>query len=207
MPELTGYWEVNLSDMVEELGEDEVKNLISSFSSCLNRDVEQFLHEKAIEFAKQGLAATHLVYTSHKGETVLVGYYALATKVFVIKKPYSLPDKLRKRLARFAKFDPVLRQATISAPLIAQLSKNFTNGYDRLITGDELLKLACDRVQAIQRNIGGRMVYLECGKTTKLVEFYKRNGFKEFDERNLDKADAEANGNSQLVQMLKYFGK
>ena len=49
----------------------------------------------------------------------------------------------------------------MSTPLIAQLGKNYQHGYNTLITGDELLKLACDKVKEIQLSLGGRFVYLD----------------------------------------------
>lgn len=46
----------------------------------------------------------------------------------------------------------------MAAPLIGQLGKNYTDGLNELITGDELLKMACDKVVDIQCNIGGSFV-------------------------------------------------
>lgn len=146
-----------------------------------------------------------MVYASYQGLVVLVGYYALATKIFVIRNTAKLTYTLKQRLKRFAKYDFELDQYSISAPLIGQLSKNYTNAYNQLITGDELLKLACDRVQKIQRDMGGKLVYLECANNQKLVSFYESNGFRAFDIRELDREDAMRNGNPRLVQMLKYF--
>lgn len=50
---MTGYVQVNLNNMLKELGENRVNNILSNFSCPLNRDVEYFLHHKAIEFAKK----------------------------------------------------------------------------------------------------------------------------------------------------------
>lgn len=70
---MTGYRVVNLAVMIEEIGEDAVKGILSNFSCPMNPDVEFFLRAKAISFAKQGWAQTHLVFASYKGKTVLVG--------------------------------------------------------------------------------------------------------------------------------------
>lgn len=61
---MTGYGLVNLKDMIQELGEGRTKEILSEFSCPLNKDVEFFLHCKAIEFARQGIAQTQLVVTS-----------------------------------------------------------------------------------------------------------------------------------------------
>lgn len=60
---MIGYSLMALNDMISELGEGNVKNILSSFSSPLNPDVEYFIKHKAIEFAKQAIAPTTLVYT------------------------------------------------------------------------------------------------------------------------------------------------
>ena len=51
--------------MIQELGEGRTKEILSEFSCPLNKDVEFFLHCKAIEFARQGIAQTQLVATIH----------------------------------------------------------------------------------------------------------------------------------------------
>ena len=69
---MDGFISIALSDMLKAEGEDRVKSILSNFSCPLNRDVEQFIKNKAIEFDKQGIAATHLIFTSFKGEPVLI---------------------------------------------------------------------------------------------------------------------------------------
>lgn len=39
---MTGYGLVNLKEMIEEVGEDRVKEILSAFSCPLNKDVEFF---------------------------------------------------------------------------------------------------------------------------------------------------------------------
>lgn len=58
---MTGYKVVNLKLMVEELGEERTKELLSSFSCPLNEDVENFFTQKAVEFSKRSLSQTHIV--------------------------------------------------------------------------------------------------------------------------------------------------
>lgn len=205
---MTGYRVVNLSALVEELGEDEAKNILSDFSCPLNKDVERFLSKKAIEFSLQGWAQTHLVFASYKGEWVLVGYFSLANKYIRISASRlgKAGNALRKRISRFATYDSALKAYILSAPLIAQLGKNFTNGYDKLITGDELLEEACDKISRIQLDLGGKFAYLECEDKPRLIEFYSRNGFCNFDTRKLDPDETDLDG-EYLVQMLKYIRK
>ncbi len=203
---MTGYALVNLVNFLNELGEEKTKELLSEFSCPLNPDVEYFLKHKAIEFSKQRFAQTHLVYASYKGKYVLVGYFALANKYLTLTGD-SLTSKLRGRLRYFATFDSRIRCYCLSAPLIAQLGKNFSNGYNDLITGDELLKLACDKVSKLQMEVGGCFAYIECEDKYKLTDFYSRNGFCQFDKRKLDKDETDKLSGDYLVQMLKYIHK
>jgi hypothetical protein len=186
--------------MLEQLGEERVKNILSSFSSPLNEDVEYFLHHKAIEFDIQSISKTHLVFASFKKKPVLVGYFTLANKYFSVARK-NTTSQLRRRLNRFGKYNTELKAYTLSAPLIAQLGKNYTNGYNELITGGELLGMAVEIIKDIQLSIGGKIVYIECEDKMKLIDFYEQNGFKQFSERELDKSD-KVDGD-YLIQMLK----
>lgn len=206
MATITGFWQARLSDMIEAIGEDATKKILSTFSCPLNPDIEHFIKEKAILFAQQGYAATHLVFTSYQGSTVLVGYYALANKTVTIKGR-ELSSRWRRRLSNFAHYYEDLKQYEIALPLIGQLGKNFANGYDELISGDELLQMACDKIRDFQLNMGGKMAYLECEDTPALIEFYTRNGFRRFANRNLDGDELHSEGSKYLVQMLIYFSQ
>lgn len=200
---MKGYNIVNLQDMIDELGEDRVKAILLTFSSIHNRDVEYFLHKKAIEFSRQSISRTHLVFASFKSKPVLVGYFSLSAKYIMISKN-ALSTSLRKRITKFGHFERDLKKYVINAPLIGQLGKNYT--YKDLITGDELLKMACDKVKEIQLAVGGKVVYLECEDHPKLVEFYLSNGFVNFGKRKLDSDELDLyDEENYLLQMLKYL--
>lgn len=203
---MTGYRVVNLGALIEELGEDAAKRILSNFSCPINPDVEYFLSNKAIDFAKQGWAQTHLIYASYKKEIVLLGYFSLANKTICVPGK-NLSNSLKKRIAKFATYDSNLKSYILSAPLIAQLGKNFTNGYNNLITGDEILNEACNKISRIQFELGGRFAYLECEDKPQLTGFYSRNGFCNFDIRKLDKDETDKLDGEYLVQMLKYIHK
>lgn len=190
--------------MLTALGEEKVREIFSSFSSPLNRDVEYFLKQKAIPFDNQAVSRTHLVFTSYKGETVLIGYFTLSLKSFVISAS-KITKTMKKRISKFGRYDEITRSFQIPAPLIAQLSKNFTDGYNKLITGDELLKMACDTVAQAQLYIGGKIAYLECEDRAKLKNFYESNGFVVFNDRPLDGKSKDDLGVDYLLQLLKYL--
>lgn len=197
------YIQINLSDLIEFRGEDYVKNLLSSFSCKLNKDVENFLKTNAIVFSKRGFAKTHLVFwQSDTGDEVeLVGYYAIAQKSFTVSKS-SVSKSTYKHLSQYGMYDSTLQKNIISALLIGQIGKNYTDGNDTLITGDELLQLALDKVSSIQNESGGRYTYLECEDIPELKTFYERNGFTEFGKRQLESDETNLKGH-YLIQYLK----
>ena len=201
---MTGYVQVNIKDMLSELGEDRVKAILSDFYCPLNKDVEEFLKTKAIEFSKQDLSRTYLITALHEDDYVLVGYYTICNKFFLIDNK-DLSSRLRKRMSRFSQYIKEIDRYQITAPLIAQLGKNYQNEYNKLITGDELLEMACRKIREVQHHIGGKIAYLECEDKEKLIKFYESNGFVRFAKRELDADEQDTMSGKYLVQMLKYF--
>lgn len=195
------YNVISLEDMKEALDEKQLKALLNSFECPLNEDVEYFIKEKAIQFLKMGIAKTFLVTTSHKGKNVIVGYFALTDKITRVKKKM-LTYSLRKRISRFAKNAEYSQYYLINLPLIGQIGKNFKYKEENLITGDVLLKLACDKVREAQRILGGQFVFLECEDKPILKDFYESNGFVCFGKRNLEKDEQSKNTGKYLLQML-----
>jgi len=197
---MPGYKVVNIRDMISGIGEDGTANILSSFSCPLNPDIEEFLKFRAIEFFKQGTAGTYVVFYVDGDENRIVGYFALANKILIVDKE-SLNSKWRQRFERFGTFHAKLNQYIVAVPLIGQLGKNYSNGCDNLITGDELLRLALDKVEDAQRIINGKMVYVECEDTSRLLDFYSRNGFSRMEGQ---RAFSDTKREEHLVQMVRY---
>lgn len=202
---MAGYSILSLSDIIDEKGEDFCREILSFFSCPPNPDVEKFLTKRAaIDFAKQSIAQTFLVYASYKGKNELCGYFTIANKYIVVGN-HSVSKTTARRLRKFAMPNISDDNLVIMAPLIAQLGKNYMNDYRKLITGDELLKMAIDKVSAAQRIIGGKVVYVECEDIDILKKFYEDNGFVIFGKRRLDKEERGEMNGSHLIQLLKYL--
>jgi hypothetical protein len=204
MPE---YSRIVLTEMLKHIGEDEVVSILSDYSCPVNSDVEDFIRHKAVSFARQGIASTHLIFAQYMGEEKLVGYFALANKQITISQRAMdrFGSTLQKRLKKFAAYDEYSMRYVVSAPLIGQLGKNFKYRSQKLITGDELLKIALDTIGKVQIEVGGKFVYLECEDIPALTEFYSSNGFVEFNRRTLDRDEAERASGKYYLQWLKYL--
>lgn len=198
---MLGYKIINLKDIYNTIGETDTKELLKDFECNLNKDVEDFLKHKAIEFSKQDIAQTFIVTCSYKKEEVIVGYFSIANKGTNIRKTI-LSSSKRKRLLKYAHYEHDTKSFVIALPLIGQLGKNFHNNYNKLITGDTLLKMACDKVKEGLNLFGGRFTFLECEDIPELREFYESNGFVCFAKRNLEKDERDKNSGDYLLQML-----
>lgn len=196
--------EVNLRDFLEIRGEEKTHNLLDNFDSKYNEDVNYFLKTKAEEFGKRGLASTYLVFTKYKGKLEFLAYYSLAMKAVVIKSDANISKTLRKKINTYSNFEPKLKSYVMSCHLIGQLGKNYNANDESLISGSELLELACRKVRAAQEISGGKFVYLECENVKSLINFYEKNGFTKFGMRKLDKEETDLNG-SYLVQLIRYL--
>lgn len=193
------YKVVNLNYIISELGEEKSKQILSNFCCPKNKDVEDFIKLKSIEFSKQGLAGIHLVFSIIDDNLSLLGYFALSNKIISISSK-SLSNTLKKRISKFATYDKETNTYILSSILIGQLGKNYNNGLNEYIKGDELLKIACDKVRETQMDVGGKIVYLECEENEYLMNFYKNNGFISFGKRKLDKDEIETLKGSYLIQ-------
>ena len=198
------YTVVNLINLINEIGETETKSVLSNFNCSLAPDVEEFIREKAVDFSQRGWAQTHLVFTMRKKDLVLVGYFTLALKIITVPAG-NISKSVQKRISSFSTYDMAIDAYCLSAPLIAQLGKNFQNNYNTLITGSDLLTIACDKVSSIMQDLGGRFTYIECEDKPALIDFYKRNGFFEFDRRTLNPKEKGLFSSQYLVQMLRHI--
>lgn len=198
----SGFEQMRLNDLLIAIGEKKTKEFLSTFICPLNKDVEEFLKFKAIEFAKQGIGITYIVVASYKERPILVGYYTIANKHITLD-PNNMSKAIKKKITRFAVYDKNIKKYIMTAPLIGQLGKNYSSVTKELITGNELLKMACDRVEDVQKAIGGRMVYLECEDHVRLKEFYENYGFVCFGKRVLDKDEEDIISGHYLLQYIK----
>ena len=198
---MTHIKQINILDMMEMYGEDSCKSILSTFICPLNLDVEDFIRNKAVEFARQRIAITFLVFKESKNGSALVGYYTLANK-FVSIAGANLSKTLQKKISKFSQYDSSLDRFMVSMPLIAQLGKNFNPNLSLSISGTDLLSMALQRVLDVEYLIGGKTVYIECNNQPKLFSFYSAAGFLAFDKRN---KQGSVDENDVLVQMLKYF--
>ncbi len=186
---------INILDLVDSVGEDEVIDSISKFKCNINSEIEEFIYKDAIDFARRKISVTHLVYDN---EANMVGYFTLAHKP--IRVPASLlTNTTKKKMERFTKIDEKTNTYDVSAFLIAQFGKDSSCGYK--LNGNDMMNMALSILLKVQREVGGGIVFLECEDNDKLLKFYQNenNRFIVYGERLADEE------NIKYKQLLRLF--
>ena len=178
----------------KDLGEDELRQILSEFLCDKNPDVERFLKEQSIDFTKKNQSVTYLVFSND--DASLVGYFTLTIKPITVNTN-NFSNTMKRKIARVSELDEENGTYTLSAYLIAQLGKNFKDGANEKITGEQILQAALDTIKELQYMV----IFLEAEDKEKLMHFYEdENGFKQFDVRETKNKNDEIH---KLVQLLK----
>ena len=180
-----------------EAGEPALVKLLSGFSCPKNPDVERFLKKSAVEFAKKNQSVTYLVFSV--GSKELLGYFTLALKPLTVRGE-TVSNTTKRKLLRISELDEKTDTYTMSAYLIAQLGKNYTNSRNKKITGKELVELAWSVIEDAQYMLGGMVTFLEAENEEKLLSFYQANRFTQFDARQ---TESDTDVPHELIQLLR----
>lgn len=188
---------VNILDLIDSIGEEEVQTILSGFSCLKNKEIENFVRKNAVIFAKKKMSVTYLVF-DRSGN--LSSIFTLAHKALEINCR-ELSGTTRRKLERFSQYDKTGNSFTISAFLIAQFEKNDNYQGTDMPSGNELMDYTFGILAEVQHDIGGSLVYLECEDEKKLLDFYtgEPNLFRIFGERY-----SETDG-VKYIQLLRFI--
>ena len=173
-----------LIDLLETEEGESFYNLLASNFSSINKDVESFLKEKAVQSVKLCTSSSYLI-ISKANPLDLLGYFSLATKMLTLKKS-SLSKTSEKIISRFGYYDIDSDSYKVPAILIAQFGKNY-NENSSSIEGADLMAITLKQVKTVLSFSSGKTVFLECEKKQGLVNFYKANGFSVLDNEVLSR--------------------
>lgn len=194
---MNAYTTVNILDMIEAIGEENVRIFLSDFSCPKNQEIENFVTKNAIEFAKKKMSITHLI-INENGK--LAAIFTLTHKAIEIFDK-GLSNTNRKRIQRYVQLNEESRCYSVSAFLIAQFGKNYSEKENVLLSGNSLMESAMTILSVVQHDIGGGIVYLECEDNEKLLTFYQNehNCFRPFGER-YSEVDQ-----TKYIQLVRFF--
>lgn len=106
-------------------------------------DVERFLKQQAIEFTKR-INLSLILYLKMK---MLLWWDILQSHSINIK---NFSNKIKRKIARVSELNEMDGTYTLSAYLIAQLGKNFSDQTSAKITGKQLLQAAIDTIKELR---------------------------------------------------------
>ncbi|MDR2834268.1 MAG: GNAT family acetyltransferase [Streptococcaceae bacterium] len=168
---------ISLNELLNNNEMEDVKDILHSFSSN-SEDIQNFLHNRAIQFERTGIARTYLVIYSSDDEEFLAGYFSIANKALnVTQKNFEkLSNTQRKLLLGQGYRDNTSKNYVSSSVLLGQIGKNFSSE-NTLVSGTDILGVAKDTIKEIYKILGGKILWLECEDTKELRNFYEKNGF------------------------------
>lgn len=169
------YETIALKDVIQEFGKKKANSVLSNFLCPLNKDVEDFIHTKAIAFENAGMAKTYLITAQNNNTNYgICAIYSITTKSLSIDK--NMDNKSRKQAfgTKYAIGNPV------NAILIGQLSKNYYNDNNKYISGEIIMSLIMEHIKEMDTLVPSVSVYVECEDIPQLRNFYEQYGFTYF---------------------------
>ena len=162
--------------------DNRLKRMLASFSCSYDEDIQNFLHNRAIEFERLLKSRTYLIIDKKQfqkpgiklDELTIYGYISLAVKVFTV--PEGTSNRKRQQLDGFSAKEHGEQISNFSCYLIGQLARNSSVPKES-ISGVDLLNFAYEIIAISVDAVGGRNILIECHNHKKLVRFYLNNGF------------------------------
>ena len=184
-----------IDKLAKKVGDKVLSSTLAHFSIPLNKEVEDFIRNKALQATKLKSSITYVLVDEDIAE--VIGYFTLLVKPFTI--PASCLSSTNRRLiSRFSEVNEETGNYTASVFLLAQIGKNYAIQRQYQVSGRDLLEVALDKLRAAQDLIGGKLVLIEREtERMKLHDFYNANGFKSWNSRY------DKNDNVQYDQMIR----
>lgn len=178
------YLVVSLIDATDIFGLDKVNESFKSFTCSEEKDLEDFLLNKAVDYKNAGKGKTFLLIDSAKTiqeqTPVIVAYYTLANTAIDLSNFGE--NKKKKVVGDFPNRD---QRNSFPAFLIGQLGRDSKYDHNDL-SGEIIVKEAFHTLKSAADIVGGKLVVLEC-REHMYDKVYSKLGFKKLDnELNSD---------------------
>lgn len=183
--------------MTEKTGTEDgrLNRILLNFHCEKDNDIENFLHNKAVEFDSLAKAKTYLVCDEDamtKGRFDILGYISVSLKALILPEVMSI--RQRKDIDGYSGKLHGMPIREIPCYLIGQLAKN-SDIIQNSVSGKDLLSYATAVIRNAAKAVGGRYMMIECHDNEKLLSFYKQNDFKVIMNMPLD--------GEPMVQMIR----
>lgn len=161
----------------------------NNYSCPLDSDIEKFLKNNAERADKYEDSKTHLILDANNLGDNILAYFSLTIKEIPIDKTVIISKTLLKKLHGLSS-----KPESLKGYFITQLGKDSFSGNP--ITMDMILEEIYDKINDSRKNVGGRLIFLECKNIPKLIDLYKKYGF------NIFKTNISSKGD-ELIVMFK----
>ena len=163
----------SLQNLIEIYSTNQIKKLLKTFKCSVNKDIENFLHNKAITFEKKLRAKTYLLFD--KGNKKLAGYFSIAISVLYANE---VKEKILLEIG------DLQTRRDIPCLLIGQIAKS--DDYKDVKLGNFLMEHAIKKLEIVNKIIGGRFILLDAINNKKIIKFYESFGFFAIERSNRD---------------------
>lgn len=143
----------------------QVRKLLKTFKCSRNKDLEDFLYNKAFTFEKNLRSRTYLYINNETKE--VAAYFTIAISMLYTDTISTTTIKLIDGYKDDVK--------TIPCFLIGQLGKS--NKYEKFKIGEYILEDAVEVIDKAHNALGGRFILLDAVNDDRLIRFYEDNLF------------------------------
>jgi hypothetical protein len=153
-----------------------IEEAFKRFSCDREKDLEDFLVHKAIEYEKMDFGKTYLCIDQDalaKGEFEIAAYFTIANKAIDLD---TLSKNQRRKI--FGQYPGRDTLKSIPAYLIGQIGRCDRYAKEDL-SGEQLLNECYHTISMVAKIIGGNLIVLEC-REHMFDKFYKDQGYKKF---------------------------
>lgn len=160
------FSQYQLSTLIESSSSKrKLRTFLETFSCSKNKDLQDFLHNKALTFEKYLRSKTYLYIDNHTKK--VAAYFTIAISILHTD---GISSEIIKILDGY-------QENTESIPcfLIGQLGKS--DEYKVKKIGDYILEDAIEIIDGLHEAVGGRFILLDAVNNTKVIEFYQDNMF------------------------------
>lgn len=155
-----------------------MQDALLSFRCVQDPDIENFLHNKAIEFLDRQLCSVYLLLNEEEfenGKLKIEAYFTLSHKSLVTDEETMTKNKIKK-------YGGFTTAKTLDFVLIGQLGKwvikNEDGTFNRSeVSSKEILDLAFEVIRAAADLIPCKYVLVECSDQEKVRKSYENYGF------------------------------
>lgn len=140
------------------------------FNCPKNPDVENFIKNTAERYDKYDNSKTHLILDADNLQNGILAYYTLSSKEIILSNDLFISKTKIGNLHGISRTTKSLKGF-----LLGQIGKNHFLGNP--INLESIFEEIYTMVNESRKNVGGRLLFLECEDNEKLINLYKNNGF------------------------------